>query len=242
MARNTAQLHRRIPRPLPAKPRLLDHAPKPSSSYPPSTTSSSASTNAIRVELRHNYSIRIHSEANYIDTPPLCRAATAIHILNRMLAGHTPSAASPHCSDCRHFTPLINELGVCKRPQPAIKTNCCPIIGSQDWCYGFNNPTLPAPEPNHQNHLPTDHHINASHPSVIAIPQPPRPPPHTNVISHSCTPKLPKRVLILSWNELSHVYAYLPTFSITTLTSRKNSKSSKRAIFAIFRHLGFTHK
>ena len=77
--------------------------------------------NAIRVELRHNYSIRIHSEANYTDTPPLCRAATAVHILNRMLAGHTPSTASPHCSDCRHFTPLINELGVCKRPQPAIK-------------------------------------------------------------------------------------------------------------------------
>ena len=99
--------------------------------------------NAIRVELRHNYSIRIHSEANYTDTPPLCRAATAVHILNRMLAGHTPSTASPHCSDCRHFTPLINELGVCKRPQPAIKTNCCPIIGSQDWCHGFqqSNPS-----------------------------------------------------------------------------------------------------
>ena len=98
---------------------------------------------AIRVELRSDYSIRIHSEANYTDTPPLCRGATAIHILNRMLAGHTPSAASPHCSDCRHFTPLINELGVCKRPQPAVQTNCCPIIGSQDWCHGFqqSNPS-----------------------------------------------------------------------------------------------------
>ena len=55
---------------------------------------------AIRVELRRDYSIRIHSYTNYTDTPPLCRASTAIHILNRMLAGHQPSTDSPHCSDC----------------------------------------------------------------------------------------------------------------------------------------------
>ena len=88
--------------------------------------------------------------------------------------------------------------------------------------------------PNHQNHPPTDHHINASQPSIITIPQPPRPQPQTNIISHLCTPKSPKPVLILSWNERSHVYAYLPTFSITTLTSRKNSKSPKRAILTDF--------
>ena len=42
---------------------------------------------AIRVELRSDYSIRIHSEANYIDTPPLPSAAP-----------QPPSISSTACS------------------------------------------------------------------------------------------------------------------------------------------------
>ena len=71
--------------------------------------------------------------------------------------------------------------------------------------------------------------------------QRPRPPPHTDIMSHFYSPKSPDPVLFSLGNERSHVYAYLPTFSITTLTSRKNSKSPKRAVWTDFRHLGFTH-
>ena len=131
-------------RPLPAKPRLLDHPrshllhipqalrrrrpqPMPSASNSDTTTPSASTPKPT--------------------TPtPLPSAAPPppVHILNRMLAGHTPSTASPTLLRLSITSPhIINELGVCKRPQPAVQTNCCPIIGSQDWCHGFqqSNPS-----------------------------------------------------------------------------------------------------
>ena len=80
---------------------------------------------------------------------------------------------------------------------------------------------------------------------ITTISNPPSTPDHrpSNFPHRSpFTPKSPKRVLIFSWNELSHVYAYLPTFSITTLTLSKNSKSPKRAVLTDFRQPGFEHK
>ena len=44
--------------------------------------------------------------------------------------------------------------------------------------------------------------------------QRPRPPPHTDIMSHFYSPKSPDPVLFSLGNERSHVYAYLPTFSI----------------------------
>ena len=82
--------------------------------------------------------------------------------------------------------------------------------------------------------------------TLTTSPSPFTSPPSNHLSNHLPKPKIrpqsPKSVLIFSWNERSHVYTYLPTFSITTLTSRKNSKSPKRAILTDFRQPGFEHK
>ena len=57
----------------------------------------------------------------------------------------------------------------------------------------------------------------------------------TTTIRPNISPACSIFLVTTSWNERSHLYAYLPTFSITTLTLSENWKTVKKAIFGDFR-------
>ena len=156
---------------------------------------------AIRVELRRDYSIRIHSDTNYTDTPPLCRASTAIHILNRMLAGHTPSNDSPHCSDCHHFTPPDQRIRHLQTPPTSRPNQLLPhhrqprlvprFQTIRKPCQRLNPPSQPSTIRHPHQHLPPLYH----HPSP-STPSPSTPNQHNYPFLH---PKITKTCSIFSW-------------------------------------------
>ena len=216
LARNPAQLHRRTHRALPAKPRLLDYAPRyllhisqtllsrrPQQCHPRRTP----------VRLFHPHPLRYQ----------LHRYPTSLPRRHRHCHPH-PQPHARRKYPFRRQSPLLR-LSSLHPPDQRIRH-------------------LQATPTSRPTQLLSHHRQPRLVLRFQAIRKPcqrPRPPPHTDIMSHFYSPKSPDPVLFSLGNERSHVYAYLPTFSITTLTSRKNSKSPKRAVWTDFRHLGFTH-
>ena len=153
LARNPAQLHRRTHRALPAKPRLLDYAPRyllhisqtllsrrPQQCHPRRTPVRLFHPHPLRYQL-HRYPTSLPRRHRHCHPHPQPHARRTY-----------PFRRQSPLLRLSSLHPLINEFGICRRPQPAVQPNCCPIIGSQDWCYGFKQLENPANAPTTHRH------------------------------------------------------------------------------------------